>query len=275
MASERVFDECTFGVMSKNAVRLAIVVLLFAACSSQRLASSPTSSVSPESSSSPSLSPSPLASESSLPQSPAASSSIPKPPPKAPSGPSFHGQITAIERSRLTHSWREGCPVGVENLRLLTLSFWGFDSQVHTGELVVHRDQAQNVLASMKKVFEARFPVQRMDLMDVFEGSDDRSMEANNTSAFNCRSVESRPGVWSQHAYGRAIDVNPIQNPYVSSSGEPDPPAGGQYVDRSKEGVGMIHSRGPVVKAFSSVGWEWGGYWSSSKDYQHFSSNGR
>ena len=155
------------------------------------------------------------------------------------------------------------------------MTFWGFDSQVHRGELVVHRDQAQKVLAAMKKIFEARFPVQRMELVDVYDGSDDRSMEANNTSAFNCRSVESRPGVWSQHAYGRAIDINPIQNPFVSSSGEPDPPSGAPYMDRSKDAVGMIHGRGPVVKAFSSVGWQWGGYWSSSKDYQHFSSNGR
>lgn len=269
------FDECTFGVMSKRVVRWAIVVLLFAACSSPEIASSPTSSVSPKRSVSPSASPSSLPLVSPIPPSPAVSPPTPKPSPKAPSGPSFNGQISAIERSRLTHSWREGCPVGVEDLRLLTVSFWGFDSQVHNGELVVHRDQAQKILAAMKRVFDARFPIQRIELVDVYEGSDDRSMEANNTSAFNCRSVESRPGVWSQHAYGRAVDINPIQNPYVSSSGEPDPPSGAPYVDRSKNAVGMIHARRPVVKAFSSIGWEWGGYWSSSKDYQHFSSKGR
>jgi hypothetical protein len=155
------------------------------------------------------------------------------------------------------------------------MSFWGFDSQAHSGELVVHRDQAQKLLAAMKKIFNARFPIEKMELVDVYEGSDDRSMEANNTSAFNCRSVENRPRVWSQHAYGRAVDINPVRNPYISSSGEVDPPNGAPFVDRSKGAAGMIHSSGPVVKAFSSVGWGWGGYWSSSKDYQHFSSNGR
>lgn len=261
--------------MSRRAVRPAIVVLLLMACSSPKVATSPTASVSPKTSSPPSVTPSPLPTESPLPQSPAAAAPTPKPPPKAPTGPSFNGQVAAIDRSRLTHSWREGCPIGVEDLRLLTVSFWGFDSSIHRGELVVHRDQAPNVLAAMRGVFDARFPIQRMELVDVYEGSDDRSMEANNTSAFNCRPIESRPDVWSQHAYGRAIDINPVQNPYVSSSGEPDPPSGAPYMDRSKDAVGMIHARGPVVRAFSSVGWEWGGYWASSKDYQHFSSNGR
>lgn len=161
------------------------------------------------------------------------------------------------------------------DLRLLTLSHWGFDGQVHTGELVVHRDQASKVLTAMRKVFEARFPIDRMALVDRYSANDDRSMDANNTSAFNCREVEGRPGVWSQHSYGRAIDINPIQNPYVSGSGEVSPPAGAPYADRSKKSTGMIRSRDLVVNAFASIGWKWGGYWSSVKDYQHFSSTGR
>jgi hypothetical protein len=157
----------------------------------------------------------------------------------------------------------------------LTLSYWGFDGRVHSGELVVHRDQAQNVLTTMSRVFEARFVIERMLLVDVYEADDDRSMEANNTSAFNCREVGGRPGVWSQHAYGRAIDINPVQNPYISGSGKVSPPSGPRFANRSQDSPGMIHARGPVVGAFSSVGWGGGGFWSSSKDYQHFSSTGR
>jgi hypothetical protein len=100
-------------------------------------------------------------------------------------------------------------------------------------------------------------------------------MAANNTSAFNCRSVYGRPGVWSQHSYGWAIDINPVQNPFVRSGGSVVPPAGRAYVDRSKKSPGMIHRGDVVVRAFARVGWEWGGYWMSSKDYQHFSATGR
>lgn len=190
-------------------------------------------------------------------------------------GPKFVGNISSIDRSRLPHSWREGCPVGVEDLRLLTIDHWGFDGQVRKGELVVHRDQAAKILAAMRKLFDARFPIEKIELVDRYDANDDKSMDANNTSAFNCREVEGRPGVWSQHSYGRAIDINPIQNPYVSGSGEVSPAAGAAYADRSKRLPGMIRSKDAVVSAFASIGWKWGGYWSSAKDYQHFSSTGR
>jgi len=109
----------------------------------------------------------------------------------------------------------------------------------------------------------------------VYEADDDRSMAANNTSAFNCREVTGRPGVWSEHAYGRAIDINPIQNPYVTSKGDVLPPAGAEYVDRSRTAPGMIHEDDAVVRAFRGVGWVWGGSWTSVRDYQHFSATGR
>jgi hypothetical protein len=165
--------------------------------------------------------------------------------------------------------------VRVEDLRLLTVSHWGFDGAVQTGELVVHRDQAANMLRAMERLFALKFPIQRMELVDVYGADDDQSMAANNTSAFNCREVERSPGVWSQHSYGRAVDINPVQNPYLPGSGAADPPAGAAYTDRSDARPGMILSGGGVVQAFASIGWEWGGDWSGSKDYQHFSSNGR
>jgi hypothetical protein len=100
-------------------------------------------------------------------------------------------------------------------------------------------------------------------------------MAANNTSAFNCRSATGHPGVWSEHAYGRAIDVNPLVNPYVSSGGSVDPLQGRMYADRSRHDRGLIHPGDVVVEAFASIGWEWGGSWTSTRDYQHFSQSGR
>lgn len=199
----------------------------------------------------------------------------PAPPRAAPQAPAFRGSaqpIDATARSRMTSSWRPGCPVPIEDLRLLTLDHWGFDGGVHRGELVVHRDHSEAVLRVMRRLFEARFPIERMQLIDVYGGDDERSMAANNTSAFNCRAVSGRPGVWSQHSYGWAVDVNPVQNPYVSG-GRVSPPAGAAFADRSVRHPGMVH--GGVVQAFASVGWGWGGNWTSPKDYQHFSATGR
>lgn len=209
------------------------------------------------------------------------SSAIPSPQPNAlakPKGAQFKGSISVIDdevRSRMTYSWHEGCPVGFDQLRILRVDYFGFDGAVHRGELIVHRDQAAKTLAVIEKLFEVHFPIARMELVDVYQGDDNRSVAADNTSAFNCREVDGRPGVWSQHAYGRAVDINPVENPYISSSGEVTPPAGQAFTDRSKKQPGMIHGSDAVVHAFTSIGWSWGGYWSSTKDYQHFSSNGR
>lgn len=199
------------------------------------------------------------------------------PPRAAPPVPPFRGSVQPIDaatRSRMTSSWRPGCPVPIEDLRILTLDHWGFDGGVHRGELVVHRDHAGAVVGAMRRLYDARFPIERMQLVDVYGGDDDRSMAANNTSAFNCRPVSGRPGVFSQHAYGWAVDVNPVQNPFVNG-GRVSPPAGSPYAKRSARRPGMIHAGDTVVQAFASAGWGWGGNWSSSKDYQHFSATGR
>jgi hypothetical protein len=185
----------------------------------------------------------------------------------------FSGAINPVDPARLTHSWRPGCPVGPDDLRILTVSHWGFDGTVKSGELVVNRRQADNVIAVMRKLFDQRFPIEKIELIDRYQGDDDLSVAANNTSAFNCRSVTGRPGVWSQHSYGWAIDINPVQNPFISS-GKVTPPSAESYRDRSQNRPGMIHANDSVVKAFSSIGWEWGGYWNNPKDYQHFSLTG-
>jgi hypothetical protein len=185
----------------------------------------------------------------------------------------FRATIEAAPRERMTLSWRPGCPVALDDLRLLTLTHWGFDRKVHRGELVVHEDQARAVKRVFRALFETRFPIQRMELVDVYGADDDRSMAANNTSAFNCRTVEGSSS-WSEHAYGRAIDINPIQNPAVQND-RVTPPAGSRYLDRSRRVKGLIRANDAVVRAFAAIGWGWGGYWTSLKDYQHFSATGR
>jgi poly-gamma-glutamate synthesis protein (capsule biosynthesis protein) len=191
--------------------------------------------------------------------------------------PVFRGSISVIDsatRARMVgSSWHAGCPVPLRNLRLLKLDYWGFDGSVYEGRMVVNADQAVRVRTVFRKLFYAHFQIRRMRLIDAYGADDDRSMAANNTSAFNCRFVAGT-GRWSMHAFGRAVDINPVQNPYVSGS-HVSPPAGRRYLDRSLRAKGMIHGGDVVVRAFASVGWEWGGYWSSPKDYQHFSSNGR
>jgi hypothetical protein len=192
--------------------------------------------------------------------------------------PRFRGEIARIDtgtRERMTGvSWHRGCPVGFADLRLLTVRHWGFDGQPHRGRLVVHRDAAPAMLGAMRSLYRLHFPIRQMRLVDAYGADDHRSMAADNTSAFNCRFVAGSPGVWSEHAYGRAIDVNPIENPYVTESGFVSPPAGAPYARRSRHAQGMIHRRGQVVEAFASIGWKWGGNWRWPKDYQHFSATG-
>jgi D-alanyl-D-alanine carboxypeptidase-like protein len=192
--------------------------------------------------------------------------------------PGFQGRIEPIDselRARMSGvSWHRGCPVGFADLRLLSVNHWGFDGHPRGGRLVVHRDAAAGMLRTMGALYRLHFPIRRMRLVDVYGADDHRSMDADNTSAFNCRYVAGSPGVWSEHAYGKAIDVNPIENPYVTASGYVSPPAGARFTRRSRHRKGMIHSGGPVVAAFAATGWEWAGNWAWPKDYQHFSATG-
>jgi D-alanyl-D-alanine carboxypeptidase len=192
--------------------------------------------------------------------------------------PAFAGSASAIDaatRERMTgSSWHRGCPEGLDDLRLLRLTYWGFDDQPHNGRLVVHKGFAKPMLRTMRKLYRQRFPIRRMRLVDAYGADDHRSMNADNTSAFNCRFIAGQPGVWSQHAYGKAIDVNPIENPYVTESGQVSPPAGAAYAERSRHAPGMIHAGDRRVRAFGAIGWPWGGDWSFPKDFQHFSASG-
>jgi hypothetical protein len=191
--------------------------------------------------------------------------------------PAFRGTISAIgprQAKRMSGvSWRPSCPVALRDLRVLTMTYLGFDGHARTGVLVVHRDVARAVLSAFRELYANGFPIRRMVPVDAYGGSDFRSIEADNTSAFNCRYVDGTTR-WSEHAYGRAIDVNPIENPYVSG-GRTSHAASERYLDRAHHRPGMAYEGGALVRAFDRIGWGWGGRWSGAKDYQHFSASGR
>ncbi|HKI91047.1 MAG TPA: M15 family metallopeptidase [Gaiellaceae bacterium] len=188
--------------------------------------------------------------------------------------PPFTATVTRATAAQLHFSYRHGCPVGPAALRHLRLAYWGFDGRRHLGTLVVATGVTGDVVAVFRRLYRARFPIRRIRPIDAYRGSDDRSMAADNTSAFNCRrAVASGPPQWSAHAYGEAIDVNPLENPYVLD-GKVRPPRGARYADRANVRPGMAVAGGVLVRAFAAVGWQWGGRWTASPDYQHFSSTG-
>jgi hypothetical protein len=189
-------------------------------------------------------------------------------------GPPFSHQVSPVTKAQLPHSWHVGCPVGPSQLRRVRLSYWGFDGAAHSGAVVVHADAVADLIRVFSRLYAAHFPIRRMRPIDVYGGNDERSLAADNTSAFNCRYAVG-PGRrrWSAHAYGQAIDVNPVENPYLES-GRVHPRAGRAYLDRSNVRPGMAVRGGLLVRAFAAVGWQWGGRWTGTPDYQHFSATG-
>jgi D-alanyl-D-alanine carboxypeptidase len=202
----------------------------------------------------------------------------PRPGPAAPRPlwPAFSATVSGpLTAGDVPFSWRPGCPVAPGQLRAIRLSYAGFDGRAHTGEIIVNASVVHQVIEVFSLLYRARFPISRMEPVDAFHGSDPQSMAADNTSGFNCRYADAPgPPQWSMHAYGLAIDVNTVQNPYVEAGVGVQPPAGAAYVDRSDIRPGMAYPGGVLVSAFSSIGWGWGGNWAGSPDYQHFSVNG-
>jgi len=192
--------------------------------------------------------------------------------------PPFQGSVTPLPaslRETMTGlSWHRGCPVGFDELRLVRARHWGFDGRVYTGRLVVASDLARPVLGVLRRLYAARFPIRRMVPVDAYGASDFRSIEADNTSGFNCRYVDGTTR-WSEHSYGRAIDLNPIENPYVTAAGTTSHRASRPYLRRTRYRPGMAAAGGVAVRAFEAAGWGWGGRWSGDRDYQHFSASGR
>lgn len=208
---------------------------------------------------------------------PAPDAPVPVAAPAPPDPPAFRWVVEplseAVRAGMVGRSWREGCPTPLDDLRWVTVSHWDFDGQVSDGQLVLHHDATDAARGAFEAAFLDRFPIRSVRPIDAFDGSDDRSMAADNTSAFNCRPIKGT-SAWSEHATGRAIDVNPRENPWVKGD-RVDPPDGAPFLARDPATPGLLVADSAMVRAFRAAGWGWGGTWSSLKDYQHFSASGR
>lgn len=174
-----------------------------------------------------------------------------------------------LQKQIKKYTWHKGCPTSFDDLRYIQLSFCGFDKKTHQGELIINKSLAKEVVAIFKTIYQAKYPIERMHLMDMYQGDDLRAMEDNNTSAFNCREVTGKPGTFSQHSYGRAIDINPRINPFVKGA-IILPSNGVLYADRSVVYPGTILKDALIYRVFSEKVWDWGGGWFDLQDYQHF-----
>jgi hypothetical protein len=191
--------------------------------------------------------------------------------------------LTSAERAAVVgaHEYHTGCPVGLSQVRLLTVRYLGFDGRSHWGELVVNARVASDLSRVFDKLYAMRFPIHHMQFGDTYGTLKNVPQDGDFTASFECRQASSSPctqtangttGSWSEHAYGEAIDLNPVENPYVGCGMTRDKTALA-FVNRSRYRRGMVNAA--VVSAFASVGWGWGGSWSgSTKDYMHFSING-
>jgi hypothetical protein len=215
----------------------------------------------------------------------------PTPSPLAPPSPTpapdeirtrFSGRISAIPPAIAAEmrgtTWKPGCPVPISDLRLLHFNYVGFDGQIKRGPMVVNATVAQDILSVFEQLFDAGFPLKRVALAKEYKPKhNDPSKHRSVTASFNCRpaiTIDGPQPTLSQHSYGLAVDVNPLQNPEVSLDGWVRDKAAKIYRDRTLDLPGMIHPDDVVVRAFASIGWKWGGNWSSMKDYMHFSLTG-
>lgn len=187
------------------------------------------------------------------------------------------GPVTRALRRRMGDTWSPGCPVALDGLRYLRVTFRGFDGEAHTGELVVAATEADDVVGVFRALFAADFPIEEMRLPTTADLEAHPTGDGNNTAALVCRATRGGSS-WSAHAYGLAVDVNPFHNPYAKGK-PPDrvvlPELASSYLDRTWHRPGMIQPGSVAVRAFARIGWSWGGDWSTLKDYQHFSATGR
>lgn len=165
-------------------------------------------------------------------------------------------------------SWKTEAAVALEDLSYITVTYWGFDEQEHIGELILHRKVAEEIVDIFKELYEAKFPIEKIKLIDEYNADDNLSMQDNNTSAFCFRNIEGSNTI-SLHGYGVAIDINPVQNPYVRGE-KVVPLEGKNYLNRSDIRKGMILKGDSCYNAFINRGWTWGGDWKGLCDYQHF-----
>ncbi len=201
--------------------------------------------------------------------------SLPSPPaagrasPAAPQTRTVRATVDPVTAAELGASWRPGCPVGSAQLRRVGVDHLGFDGKAHRGELVVHEELVPQIVAVFEQLYRLGYPIEKIRPAAEYPGAaDELSMADNNTSAFSCRRIPGS-GNWALHAYGRAIDVNPLLNPSVDG-GTFEPRNAAVYLDRRRTDPGLLHDGDPAVRVFTDRGWRWGGHWLSPVDYQHF-----
>ncbi|MEA1880145.1 MAG: M15 family metallopeptidase [Campylobacterota bacterium] len=186
-------------------------------------------------------------------------------------------KITPLVKKRMLQgqSWKKGCPVSLEDLRYLHIKHLNFQGKTVLGEMIVHKDVAREVVDLFYELYEMQYPIYKMDLISKYRGNDWQSIESGNTSAFNCRNATGSKK-WSKHSYGKAIDINPIENPYIARNGYISHKASEKYRKRVHKNRGyadkaVLLKNDKATKIFEKYGWKWGGDWSGVKDYQHFS----
>lgn len=170
-------------------------------------------------------------------------------------------------------TWTPECPVTIDELRYLTVSFWGFDDRPHTGEIIVNASWAQEVVDIFGRLYDSRYPIEEMRIVAAEELDGTPTGDGNDTTGFVCRPARGST-TWSQHAYGLAIDLNPFVNPYRRGD-RVLPELAEAYLDRDHVRPGMIDGDSVAVQVFDQIGWGWGGRWNSLVDYMHFSANNR
>jgi len=191
----------------------------------------------------------------------------------------FDAKISKIDatikhRMYVGNSYRKGCPVALRDLRYLRLTYKNFKGKDVQGELIVHKLVAKDVVEVFRSLYNIGYPIHKMRLVSKYHGKDWHSIEADNTSAFNCRNVGGT-NRWSKHSYGKAIDINPIENPYISSSGHISHKASLKYRKRVHKNWGyadraVLLKNDKATQIFTKHGWKWGGTFRREKDYQHF-----
>lgn len=170
-------------------------------------------------------------------------------------------------------SYKDDCTVPYEDLRYVKVLYYGFDGNTHIGELMVNKQIAGDITAIFKELYLSDYPIEQMVLIDDYNADDEASMEANNTTAFNYRTITGSSNTLSKHALGLAIDINPLYNPYVKIKGNKifvSPDKGYEYQNRTLNNPYYIVKNDICYNAFIKRGFTWGGSWASIKDYQHF-----
>lgn len=180
----------------------------------------------------------------------------------------FQAMVAALtdeQKSKMSgRSWNEGCPVSLEDLVSIDLKYFGYDGAVHDGVLVVHRRVSKEMVAAFGELFDAKFPIERMQPYEDFAVGEYAA--SNDTVGFYCRPAQDNPTIFSWHAYGLAIDINPMTNPYHDPKGWW--PAGSNG-ERKRSALGLLDAGSDVIGIFMNHGWQWGGT-ENPPDYMHF-----